>query len=245
MRIAFLTAMAMMVLLPAILVTGCASTPVKAQAHAPSPGKATVSPYPVSKPSGPVEGALWSENSTMLYMDPKAYRVGDTVTIDIVENTSSTMDANTSASRKSSIDGEVPHLLGYMRALEAKNPNLTKDNAGAATNKLFQADLSNKFDGKGSSDRSGRITASIGARVVETLANGNLLLFGRREMKVNNEVQYITVSGIVRPTDIDADNRIKSTYLADARIEYIGRGVIADKQRPGWGTRLIDTIWPF
>ncbi len=72
----------------------------------------------------------------MLYVDPKAYRVGDTVTIDIVENTSSKMDANTSSSRNSSIDGGVSHLLGYMRALEAKNPNLTKDHENFAIEQL-------------------------------------------------------------------------------------------------------------
>ena len=236
----------MIILLPAgAMISGCATPSVKAKTSTASPGKTLVPSYPVVKPTGPSEGSLWCGNSAMLYVDPKAYRVGDTVTVDIVENTSSSMDANTSSSRGSSIDGEVSHLLGYMRALEQKNPNLGKDNAGAVSNKLFKADLSNKFEGKGSSDRSGRITASIGARVVETFANGNLRVFGRREMKVNNEVQYITVTGIVRPTDIEADNRIKSTYLADARIEYIGQGIIADKQRPGWGTRLIDTVWPF
>ena len=64
-------------------------------------------------------------------------------------------------------------------------------------------------------------------------------------MKVNNETQIITVSGIVRPMDIDTDNRIKSTYIADALIEYTGRGVIAEKQKPGWGSRVVDIIWPF
>ena len=64
-------------------------------------------------------------------------------------------------------------------------------------------------------------------------------------MQVNNEAQYITVSGIVRPKDIDSDNRVKSTYLADARIEYSGRGVIADVQKVGWLTRALAVIWPF
>jgi flagellar L-ring protein FlgH len=245
MRVQYSIAMIVTFMVLGSLMTGCVSAPVKAKSHVAGPEKAAVSPYQVSKPSGPAEGSLWCDNSAMLYMDPKAHRVGDTVTVLIVENTSSQMDANTNASRSSTIDGGVTHLLGYMRALEAKNPNLGKDIDGAMTNKLFQADLSNKFAGKGSSDRSGRITASIGARIVERLANGNLVVFGRREMKVNNEVQYITVSGIVRPTDIEADNRVRSTYIADARIEYIGQGIIADKQRPGWGTRFIDTVWPF
>jgi flagellar L-ring protein precursor FlgH len=64
-------------------------------------------------------------------------------------------------------------------------------------------------------------------------------------MKVNKETQYIAVSGIVRPKDIDADNRVKSTYLADARIEYYGQGTLGDKQQPGWLSRALDRIWPF
>jgi len=71
-------------------------------------------------------------------------------------------------------------------------------------------------------------------------------LYGwHREMKVNNESQFITVTGITRPMDISSDNRIKSTYLADARIEYSGKGILADKQGPGWLMRIVDFVWPF
>jgi flagellar L-ring protein precursor FlgH len=89
------------------------------------------------------------------------------------------------------------------------------------------------------------VTASIAARVTEVLPNGNLSLFGRRAMKVDNEVQYITVAGIIRPQDVSSSNRVKSTSLADSRIEYYGKGALADKQKPGWGTRIIDNLWPW
>jgi flagellar L-ring protein precursor FlgH len=191
------------------------------------------------------EGSLWRDNVSMLYMDTKARNVGDTVTIDIVEVSSSKIDANTTTGRTSSIDAGVDQALGYMRVLEEKNSRLGKDSTGAQTTTLLKAGTTNSFNGKGSSDRSGSITASIGARVVEVLPNGNLVLFGHREMKVNNDIQFITASGVVRPEDIDSDNRVKSTYLADARIEYIGRGAVATQQKPGWGMRVIDSIWPF
>lgn len=202
-------------------------------------------PRPVLATTVPDEGSLWSETAAHLFVDPKARRVGDTVTVDIVENTSSKLDANTTASRESDIDAGVEHMLGYVRALEERNANLNRDNAGALTNKLFKASITNEFTGKGSSDRSGRVTASIGARVVEVLPNGNLVLLGRRETKVNKETQFIIVSGIVRSKDINADNRVQSTYLADARIEYYGQGTLADKQQPGWLTRILDKTWPF
>jgi flagellar L-ring protein precursor FlgH len=226
-------------------IAGCASNP------GPSPVSALVmdrppSPtIPVQIAMSPSEGSLWSETSSNLFVDPKAKRIGDTVTVDIVENTTSKLDANTSASRASDISVGVDSLMGYMRALEAKNPNLNRDSKGALNNTLLKANMSNTFDGKGTSDRSGQVTASIGARVAEVLPNGNLVIVGHREMKVNRETQYIAVSGIVRPKDIDADNRVKSTYLADARIEYYGQGTLADKQQPGWLSRALDKVWPF
>ncbi|MBU0995489.1 MAG: flagellar basal body L-ring protein FlgH [Proteobacteria bacterium] len=186
----------------------------------------------------PSEGSLWTDTGNMLFVDQKARRAGDTVIVDIVENSSSSMDANTSTSKDSTIDANVSDLMGYMTWLKLKNPNLDPD-------KLISTGYKNEFDGKGTSDRSGQITASIGAIVTGVLPNGNIIIYGRREMKVNNESQYITVSGIVRPKDIDADNRVKSTYLADARIEYSGKGVIADKQKVGWLSRILDNVWPF
>lgn len=230
------------------VISGCAAgnriepACIAVEASQPAAKHTAVRYCPVSTPS---EGSLWSEAGELFFVDTKARRVGDTVTVDIVENTSSSMDVNTKTSRESSIDAGISHALGYMRALEAKNRNLNRDTSGKLVNKLFEADYKTEFDGKGSSDRSGQVTASIGARVVEVFPNGNLAIYGTREMKVNNEVQFITVSGIARPIDIGADNRVKSIFLADSRIVYSGRGVLADKQKPGWMTRILDNVWPF
>ena len=201
---------------------------------------------PVFPAYQPAEGSLWSDNgAASLYVDMRARRVGDTVTVDIVENTSSSMDANTKASRTSSVDAGISQMVGGMRLLEEKYDKLNRDKDGALNNTMFKAQMENKFDGKGTSDRSGQVTASIGAVVTEVLPNGNLVIYGRREMKVNNEIQFIALSGIIRPQDIDTDNRVKSTFIADARIEYTGKGVLADKQRPGWFVRALDQLWPF
>jgi len=185
----------------------------------------------------PSEGSLWMKQTGSMFEDSMAAHVGDTIIVDIIENSSSSMDVNTDASRKTAMDIGVPtiNLLG-------KTSNF---GAAAGATKLIGTDFSNSFEGEATSDRSGQVTASIAARITEVLPNGNLSLFGRRAMKVNNEVQYITVAGIVRPQDISASNRVKSTYLADSRIEYYGKGALADKQKPGWGTRIIDNIWPW
>lgn len=192
---------------------------------------------PEFAPPRPSEGSLWVSKAGSMFEDSKARYVGDTVIVDIIENSSSSMDVNTEASRKTGMDIGVPQVnfLG----------KVTNFGAHTGDTKLIGTDFSNSFEGEATSDRSGQVTASIAARVTEVLPNGNLSLFGKRAMKVNNEVQYITVSGVIRPQDISATNRVKSTNLADSRIEYYGKGALADKQKPGWGTRLIDNIWPW
>lgn len=199
--------------------------------------KAAVKPF--YNPPIAAEGSLWTDSSGLLFTDNKAKRVGDTVIVDIVENTSSSMDANTKASRTTTMGVDVTDLMGVKRHILKKNPTFD------VNGKLIGSSFSNTLDGKGSLDRSGQVTASIAARVTEVFPNGNIQVYGKREMKVNNETQCILVSGIIRPDDINSSNRIQSTYLADSRIEYSGKGVLADKQKSGWATRILDHLWPF
>jgi flagellar L-ring protein precursor FlgH len=80
---------------------------------------------------------------------------------------------------------------------------------------------------------------------MDILPNGNLIIMGSREVMVNREKQEITLSGIVRPRDVSAENVVLSTYISDAKIAYSGSGIINDRQRPGWLARAIDVVWPF
>ncbi len=89
------------------------------------------------------------------------------------------------------------------------------------------------------------MTSSLAARVLRVLPGGLLQIEGAREIRVNEETEYMVVRGMIRSKDVDADNSIYSTQIADASIEYYGKGVLADKQKPGWFTRLMDNIWPF
>lgn len=184
----------------------------------------------------PSEGSLWVNRGSSLFSDAKAAYVGDTVIVDIIENSTSRMDVNTESERKTNMGIGMPTLNGLTGKIINPPSNLTE---------MVGTDSTSTFTGAAKSDRSGQVTASIAARVTEVLPNGNLSVFGRRAMKVNNEVQYITVSGTIRPQDISSTNRVKSTYLADSRIEYYGKGALADKQKPGWGTRILENIWPW
>jgi len=184
------------------------------------------------------EGSLFSGQSRFYFEDTKACMVGDTVVVDIVENSSSSMKVTTETSRKSGFNLGIPNWLGNVASL-AERYNITDPS------KLIETTYDSNLQGEGESDRTGQVTASIAARITEIEPNGNLTLYGKRSIKSNKEIQFITVSGVVRPQDISADNRVTSNSLANAKIEYYGEGALSDKQRPGWGTRILDNIWPF
>jgi len=110
---------------------------------------------------------------------------------------------------------------------------------------MINANTKNDFDGSGETTRGGSLTATITARVVDVLPNGNLALEGKREISINNETKEILVQGIVRPRDLAYDNSVYSTQIADAKIIYTGVGILGEKQKPGWLARIVDGVWPF
>ncbi|SLM29228.1 Flagellar L-ring protein [Desulfamplus magnetovallimortis] len=226
-----------------LFLSGCAAVQQETGSAVTPPGISEEPSLQVRyEPLPPSEGSLWTEESDPFFEDTKARQPGDTLIVDIVENATSSMDASTEAKRSTSMDIGVPNFFGYMRQFEALPNPVTK---GMLADKIVGTKYDNAYTGEGKSNRNGSITASIAARITEILPNGNYVIYGKRAIKVNQEVQYIVVSGIVRPEDIGDNNKVQSTYLADSRIEYFGHGVIADKQQQGWGTRLFDNLWPF
>ena len=185
------------------------------------------------------EGSLWRENGDLgeLFINPKARRVGDIVTVNIIESASASNNATTDTSRKSSLSGGMDSFLGYER--QFSNPKHQFNPFGT-----IAGDLESEFAGSGSTQRSGKLTASITARVTDIFPNGNMKIFGSREIMVNNERQFITLSGIIRPPDISPDNIVLSTYISDAKIVYSGAGIINDRQGPGWLARILNRVWP-
>ena len=202
------------------------------------------------KSSRPV-GTIWpGENAkNSLFTDNKARHVGDIVTILINESSSGSNSANTTTSRDTETLAGITSLLGYERKLARKNKDLTDGDdiytAGLLPSIKVGGSSSNNLTGKGSTTRAGKLQARITAKVIEVLPNGNLEIEGRRWLAVNAEDQYIIITGTVRPDDITSDNMVSSEYIADARIAYSGDGVVNDKMRPGWLTRIVDWAWPF
>jgi flagellar L-ring protein precursor FlgH len=189
------------------------------------------------------EGSLWSDvEGIRLYNDRRAKRLGDIVKVSIVEDPEANVNANTKTSRNSGVSASQLEMFGWMTQLARMYPDIAQN---AGTDNLITANLGTSFDGKGSSDRDGHIKAYVPAEVKQIFPNGNLFISGQREIKINLETQYVSVSGVIRPEDINQYNEIASSSIASAKIAYSGSGPIADKQRPGWFTRVLDYVWPF
>lgn len=193
-----------------------------------------------TKAFAPREGSIYQpENSVDLYSDNRASRVGDILMVKIVETSSGSKKASTKTARDSSLTGGLGAFFGVAQWLGARNPNFTPSSSNISVG------LKNDFDGSGETKRDSNVTATMSARVVEVTLQGNMMIRGYREVRVNDETQHMIISGLVRPQDITFDNSILSSHMAEARIEYSGTGIISEKQQPGWLARGMDFVWPF
>jgi len=142
----------------------------------------------------------------------------------------------TQRSRENKEDSGVDNFFG--------KPKLPIMNTPVPT-RIFTGDSSSSSEGKGSVNRSEALTTSVAAVVTQVLPNGNLVVEGKQEVRVNFEIRELIVAGIVRPEDIQSDNTIDSTKIAQARIAYGGRGQITDVQQPRYGQQFLDVLLPF
>jgi flagellar L-ring protein precursor FlgH len=191
----------------------------------------------------PEEGALWPGNTrgNNLFGDDKAAKVGDIITVTIDENATSTQSATTNTAKDSSINMQAPNVLGLPSSLGIQNFL----NMGTQFDPSVNATIANSMQGTGTVTRNGTLSATISALITDIVPSGNLRIEGRRSVTINNEEQIMVLRGIVRPQDINFDNTIPSTLIADASISYSGEGVVADEQRKGWLAKILSKVWPF
>ena len=180
-------------------------------------------------------GSLWQRSNASMFSDRKAKDIGDIVTVLISEQASASKEASTETDRSTNISASIPNFFGLEQS----------DLSPVDLDNLVNAEFTNGFDGNGTTTRKEDLTASLSTQVVDRYPNGQLKIRGGKEVMVNNEVQVIYLTGIIRPVDITAANTVNSDKILNARISYTGKGAISDKQKPGWMMRTLDNIWPF
>ena len=184
------------------------------------------------------EGSLWQDGrpASMLFTDARALRTNDLLVINVQEIASANRSANTDLERQSSSSAKIDAFLGLMSKLGKAGLDPTLAVGGTSQS---------SFRGEGKSDRSEYLTATVPALVRKVLPNGNLFVEGHRVVLVNSEEQHFYISGVVRPIDIDQQNSVKSSMIADAEIEFVGAGDLTDNQKQGFLSRYFGWLWPW
>lgn len=176
--------------------------------------------------------SLWNDNQAALFKDSRALKVGDILTVKIQINDNASFNNDTKRSRNNASDMK----FGLNAKSAAVSPSLSADINGSS-------DTSST--GSGSTKRSEKLTLMVAAVVTGILENGNLVISGSQEVRVNQELRILNVGGIVRPQDVNADNQISYERIAEARISYGGRGRLTEVQQPPWGQQAVDLFSPF
>ncbi|NWK98889.1 flagellar basal body L-ring protein [Sphingobium lactosutens] len=189
--------------------------------------------------SGPRGASLFRTGAGAFFRDQRASRVGDIVTIRINIADNATVDNSTTRTRTGSETGGIAALLG----LESKIGKILPGNPDPGS--LVDTSSSSSAVGAGKTSRNEQINMTMAASVVGVLPNGNLLIRGRQEVRVNYELRELVVTGTIRPEDIARDNSIRHSQIADARISYGGRGQLTDAQQARWGQQIYDALFPF
>jgi flagellar L-ring protein precursor FlgH len=179
-------------------------------------------PAAFTEPERRSQGSLWSSNNQGLFRDLRAHKVGDVVTISIDINDKAQFDNTSGRSKQAAANGSFSADLGF------EGFGVPKQSGNIAGN--LDATGSTSAKGEGSIDRSEKLHLSVAAVVTEVLPDGNLLVSGSQEVRVNHEVRVLTIAGIVRTLDIASNNSISYDKIAEARISYGGRGKISDVQ---------------
>jgi flagellar L-ring protein precursor FlgH len=180
--------------------------------------------------------SLWRNGSRAFFKDQRAHQVGDLLTVTVNITDKANIENETQRSRTNKEDSGVTDFIGAKTITQANK---------ILPGRILTADSTASSDGKGSVQRQEALQTNVAAVVTQVLPNGNLVVEGKQEIRVNYEIRELIVAGIVRPEDIQSDNTIDSTKIAQARIAYGGRGQIMDVQQPRYGQQVMDVLLPF
>ncbi|MGV3635718.1 MAG: flagellar basal body L-ring protein FlgH [Pseudorhodoplanes sp.] len=194
-------------------------------------------PMPMPQPASFNPNSLWRNGSRAFFKDQRAHQVGDILTVKVKIDDKAKVENETQRKRTAGDEAAVKDFLG-----KTALPGLIRAQVPST---LIATESATTMDGKGTTDRKDEIATNIAGVVTQVLPNGNLVIEGRQEVRVNFEVRELVVAGVVRPEDIESDNTIESTKIAQARIAYGGRGQLTDMQQPRYGQQVMDILLPF
>ncbi len=201
---------------------------------------------PVSMPMPEPEVAtremnsLWSSNRSAFFEDQRAKDIGDILTVTIDMENEAEMESTSSRSRSAGENAGINNLAGFEDTLSSK---LLPDGANLAT--LLDLNSTSNNNNTGSTESEDELTLRVAAVVSQILPNGNMVITGRQEVRVNYEKRILEVAGVIRPEDIGIDNSIAHDKIAEARIGYGGKGYISDVQKPRLGQEILDIFMPY
>ncbi|MSP50139.1 MAG: flagellar basal body L-ring protein FlgH [Alphaproteobacteria bacterium] len=196
-------------------------------------------PMPAPMTAERQPASLWAAGSRGFFKDQRANRIGDILTVLIAIDDKAKYENTTTRSRSNADTANLTSLFGLQGLL---NRNLTDS---ASPSAVVDLGSTLKNEGKGAIDRSEEINLKIAATVTQVLPNGNMVVSGRQEVKVNYEVRELQIAGVIRPEDVTSLNTISYEKMAEARISYGGRGHITDVQQPRYGAQVLDILLPF
>ncbi len=199
-------------------------------------------PMPAPVPIAQGANSLWRPGSRAFLKDGRASQVGDIVTVTLNSSDTVNMSNNTIRKRTTSDNANTKNLLGYESTIWNKLPGAQ----GTVTpSSLLSYGGATDEEGLGTIARTDTVTVKLAAVVTQVLPNGNLVIQGSQEIRVNFETRLVQVGGVIRQSDIASDNTISHEKIAEARFGYGGRGQLSDVQQPRWGTQLLDVLFPF
>lgn len=196
-------------------------------------------PMPAMEHASYAPNSLWRTGSRAFFKDQRARNIGDLVTVKVKFTDRAQLENTTKRSRKNGEDFGAARIMGFENKLDKFLPD------GSSAGELLKLDSEGSSEGSGSVRRAEQLATNVAAVVTQKLPNGNLVIEGKQEVRVNFEVRELIVAGVIRPEDIESDNTVDSTKIAQARIAYGGRGQITDVQQPRYGQQVMDILLPF
>ncbi len=194
-------------------------------------------PMPTPQPATYNPNSLWRNGSRAFFNDQRAHQVGDILTVRVNINDTAEFQDQTQLTRSTTEDSEITNFIGAN--------TITSPSKALLPGSLLTTDGSTQMNGNGTINRQDQLVTNVAAVVIQVLPNGNLVIEGKQEIRLNSEIRELIIAGIVRPEDIDSDNTIELPKIAEARVAYGGKGTLTNIQTQPWGQQLTSVALPF